>query len=112
MNGLTETLAAMRDLAERQATAYTKMLELNGGVGKLGVHHPDLFDAMIRWDAYTSNGHADVVLTLLSAVENVLALHVIDGASYGGIEWCVTCQERWPCATYRALTDALGDSDV
>jgi hypothetical protein len=115
---LNETLAGMQALAEGQAAGYKRMLELNGGIGKLGVRHPDLFDAMIQWGAYSTNGHADTVLALLAAVRNVLALHTPFEWSfgYGPVQSCRECARlgasesdaQWPCATYKALTDALG----
>ena len=112
MTDLNETLAGMQALAEGQATGYKRMLELNGGIGKLGVRHPDLFDAMIQWDAYSTNGHADTVLALLSAVKAVLALHACQIERSGASGWaphevCSEDEKDWPCPTVKALTDAL-----
>jgi hypothetical protein len=60
---------------------------------------------------------ADDVITLLSAVRNVLALHTPFEWSfgYGPVQSCRECARlgasesdaQWPCATYRVLTDAL-----
>ncbi len=47
---------------------------------------------------------------LLSAVENVLALHS-EEALTDRMHYCSTCSVAWPCPTVRAVTDALGAID-
>ena len=64
-----EALEELRKAAEAQAAAYDRMLEIGEGVGGLGVQHPELFDAMLAWDARSTNGHADTVLDLIGRIE-------------------------------------------
>lgn len=71
----SEFLAEQGRLADAQATAHARMIELNGGVGKLGVRHPGMLEDMTAWQLATENEHADTVLTLVKALEAVLAEH-------------------------------------
>ncbi len=68
-------LDAIRARAERQAAAYARMLELNGGCGLLGVRHPEMFEDMHAWGDSTENDHADTVLALIAEVERLRAAH-------------------------------------
>lgn len=61
----------LRALAEKQEQGYAKMIRLNGGIGKLGVEDPELFEAMLAWDDATGNDHADTVLALLDEIERL-----------------------------------------
>ncbi|WP_163540816.1 hypothetical protein [Occultella kanbiaonis] len=58
-------------LAEVQTAGYARMLELNGGIGLLGIHHRDLFDGMVAWSEVTTNDRADIVLRLIADVERL-----------------------------------------
>lgn len=49
------------------------MLELNGGIGKLGVEHPEMYDDMLAWNEATVNEHADTVLALVARVREAEA---------------------------------------
>lgn len=112
MTTITEYLAEQKRLAEAQATAYARMLELNGGVGKLGVHHPEMFEDMLTWQDSTENEHADTVLRLMAALEAVVALHsrevIAVHEGYGEEAVCSPCLSYWPCSTIRAIEAALG----
>lgn len=61
----------LRTQAEKQSTAYARMLDLNGGVGMLGVKHPEMFEDMLAWDRISENDHADIVLALLDEIEHL-----------------------------------------
>ena len=63
--------SGLRAQAERQSAAYARMLELNGGVGRLGVESPEMFEDMLAWDQITENEHADIVLTLLAVIDDL-----------------------------------------
>ena len=64
-------IKALREKAEKQAAGYARMLELNGGIGLLGVREPDLYDAMLAWQDASENEHADTVLALLERIEHL-----------------------------------------
>lgn len=64
-----EALEELRKAAEAQAAAYDRMLEIGRGVGGLGDRHPEMVAAMIAWDARSTNGHADTVLSLIGLIE-------------------------------------------
>ena len=42
----------------------------------------------------------------LDALNKVLELHV-KGYETAGASWCLECETRWPCDTYRAIESAL-----
>lgn len=63
--------SGLRSQAEKQSAAYARMLELNGGCGKLGVQHPEMFEDMCAWDELSGNGHADTVLMLLNVIDQL-----------------------------------------
>lgn len=42
-----------------------------------------------------------------TAVEAVLALHVLDPACDDSFRWCADCLEPFPCPTVQAINDAL-----
>lgn len=67
-------LDAIEKRASAQAAAYERMLELDGGIGLLAVHHPEMGDAMREWMDATENEHADTVLALLAEVRRLRAL--------------------------------------
>lgn len=69
--GTPTARAGVRALAEKQAAAYARMLELDGGVGLLGIREPEMFEDMQAWSNATENGHADLVLRLLDAIETL-----------------------------------------
>lgn len=78
-------LDALEATARTQAAAYSKMLELDGGVGLLGVRHPDMFEDMMAWDGSSENDHADTVLALIARLREAEA--VIDAIlDYDGPE--------------------------
>lgn len=61
-------LDELERLARKQADGYARMLELNGGIGLLGVRHPEMFEDMLTWAEVTGNEHADTVLALIERV--------------------------------------------
>lgn len=75
MSDLSEQsdLDELERLARAQASGYARILELDGGIGKLGVEHPEMFDDMQAWSAGTGNEHADTVLALVARVREAEA---------------------------------------
>jgi hypothetical protein len=66
-------LDALEATALAQAAAYSKMLELDGGVGLLGVRHPDMFEDMMAWGGSSENEHADTTLALIARIREAEA---------------------------------------
>lgn len=66
-------LDELERLARAQASGYARMLELNGGIGKLGIEHPEMYDDMLAWNEATVNEHADTVLALVARVREAEA---------------------------------------
>ena len=58
-------LDAIEARANAQAAGYARMSELDGGIGVLGVRHPEMYEDMLTWQRSTENEHADTVLALL-----------------------------------------------
>jgi len=63
-------------------------------------------DAMHEWVLTRGTLNEEAQISLLSAVQNVLALHVI-GHDPGFFDICNHCGYSYPCPTMKALTDAL-----
>ena len=66
-------LDAIDALAKRQAAGYARMLELNGGIGLLGVKERSLYEGMLEWGNATENDHADTVIALVAEVKRLRA---------------------------------------
>lgn len=65
----TRDLQDIRALAQKQAAAYTRMLEIGEGIGGLAVRHPEMAEGMHAWSGATENEHADTVLRLIALYE-------------------------------------------
>ena len=64
----------LSELAENQAKATERMLEINQGIGGLAVYEPHLAESMSLWDEASENEHADTVLELTHMLHSVLAI--------------------------------------
>lgn len=64
-------LEELKRNAEAQAAAYERMVELDGGIGLLGVRHPEMFEDMMVWSEASQNEHADTVLRLIAYIEQL-----------------------------------------
>lgn len=107
MTTITEYLAEQKRLAEAQQAACARMIELNGGVGMLGVRHPEMFEDMMAWQEATENEHADTVLPLIAALEAVMALNTGDNRRlYGNDFEAGMAKALW--MVHSAIEAALG----
>lgn len=66
---MTINLADLRAKAERFIVAHDRMVELNEGIGGLGVYEPDLYQDFINWSHSSTYEHADTVLALIAAAD-------------------------------------------